>query len=316
MKDRPIVPIVLLIATLIVAGLTSRQFLDPRYLLDTSTIYVEIGLAALAMTFVIATGNIDLSVASNLVLCACLAPRLFSFGWSTPSVVVGICLIGSSIGAANGWLVSILRVPSFLITLGSMAVLRGAAQALMGPKSASLPPSFCGLDMEYALGMPWPLVLLLFVAACMWVLFHRSVFGRWVVAVGENERAAHFVGLPVSRIKIAVFALSGLMAAMGGLLLDSRLGVARHDLAKGLELEAITVAVVGGAAIQGGRGSIIGTLCSLFLVMALRTAMGVAGVKSEYQLTAVGAMLILAVSIEKLYVRFAARGSSNPTHTD
>jgi rhamnose transport system permease protein len=140
--------------------------------------------------------------------------------------------------------------------------------------------------------------VLLALAIVTGVVLHRTVFGRWVFALGTNESAARYSGLPNDFTKVAVFSFTGLMAGVGALLMDSRLAVARFDLARGVELEAITVAVVGGAAIAGGRGTVLGTTIALFLIIVVRTAMGVANVKPEYQLTAIGSLLVLAVLVE------------------
>jgi rhamnose transport system permease protein len=150
-------------------------------------------------------------------------------------------------------------------------------------------------------------VVLAGTAAVLGLLLHRTVFGRWVFALGTNEAASYYSGLPNDRTKVSVFALTGLMAGIGAVLMDSRLGVARHDLARGMELEAITVAVVGGAAITGGKGSVPGTVVALFLIVVIRTALGVGGVKPEYQLTALGALLVLAVVSENVAALFRKR---------
>jgi len=295
MKERPFVPAVLLVVAFLAASRLGPNFMDARYLLESTTLYMEAGLLALAMTFLIVSGNIDLSVGSTLVLCGCVAAKLLESGSGFFPTFLLTVLLGTGIGALNGFVVAKFRLPSFLVTLATMAIGRGAAQAMLGPSSVKLPLGFKGIDQSTLLGLPWPLVIFLGMAVIAGLLLHRTVFGRWVFGLGTNERAALYSGIPIDRVKITVFAMAGLMAALGALLIDSRLGVARYDLAKGIELDAITVAVLGGAAIQGGRGSILGTTLSLFLIMVLKTAMGVSNVKAEYQLTAIGALLILAV---------------------
>lgn len=304
---RALIPAVLLVVGGILASIFARNFMDPSYLLDSSTLYMEIGLIALAMTLVIVCGQIDLSVGSNVVLTACLSAKLLEAGWGIPATAAAACLIGTLFGVFNGVLVAKLKLPSFLVTLGTMAIFRGAAQAMMGPGSIKLPKDFTGLDQRYVLGLPWPLLIFL-VAACVYgFILHATVYGRWIFAVGTNESAARYSGLPIDRVKISVFALTGLMAGMGALLVDSRLGVARHSLAVGMELDVITVVVVGGTAITGGRGTILGSVLSLFLIMMIRTAMGVSNVKAEYQLTIIGTLLIAAVLAGRANFRLPAR---------
>ncbi|HXH60553.1 MAG TPA: ABC transporter permease [Fimbriimonadaceae bacterium] len=306
MKRLPLVPLVLLVIAVFVAARYVPHFFDARYLLDTSTLYIEVGLLALGSTLVIVTGNIDLSVGSNLVLSACLTAMLMRSGYGTFAAVTFSCVVGTVLGAINGLMVAKLRLPSFLVTLGTMAAYRGAAQAAMGAKSIALPDGFKGIDQSLVFGVPWPLVIFLAIAVVSGVLLHRTVFGRWAFALGTNESASQYSGLPNDWTKIAVFAYTGLMAGIGALLMDSRLAVARHDLARGIELDAITVAVVGGAAITGGKGSILGTAIALFLLMTVRTAMGVANVKAEYQLTAIGALLVVTVLASEFRRKSAA----------
>lgn len=300
MSRRDLVPLGLLIAALGLALALLPQFRDAGYLLESSSQYIETGLIALGVTFVIVSGNIDLSIASNLILTACLTSRLIEGGMGVvPGSLFGVAC-GTALGTLNGVLVAKLRLPSFLVTLGTLAAFRGAAQAMLGPNSVKLPTGFKGLDQAATPGV-WPLAIFVIVAIAAGLVLHRTVFGRWVFSVGTNPFASRYAAVPNDRVIISVFALSGLMAGIGALLLSSRLGIIRANLLPGLELDAITVAVVGGAAISGGRGSITGTALSLFLIMVMKTAMGVANVKAEYQLTAIGALLILAALGSRLF---------------
>ena len=296
-KIRPeMVPAILLVFGFIAGAMESKYFLDPKYLLDSSTQYVETGLLALAMTFVIVSGNIDLSVASMTVLVACVTAKLMESGWATPSACAVAIGLGVILGAINGFLISKAKLPSFVVTLATMAVYRGIAQVLLGPNSAKVNAGFAGLDTQYLPGhVPIPLVIFLVTALILGVLLHRTLFGRWVFSIGTNETASFYSGIPAAKVKLGVFALSGLMAAGAALLMDSRLGVARFDHATGLELDAITAVLLGGASINGGRGSILGTVLALFLVAVLRIGMGVANVKAEYQLVVIGSLLVIAV---------------------
>ena len=306
-RIRPeVVPAVLLVVAFIAGAAESKYFLDYRYLLDSSTLYVETGLLALGMTFVIVSGNIDLSVASMTALVACVTARMMETGKSTPvACAIGIGL-GIALGAINGLLIAKVKLPSFVVTLATMAVYRGIAQVLLGANSAKVAPGFVGLDMQYLPGhIPIPLVILLVIAVILGLILHRTLFGRWVFALGTNEVASFYSGIPVAFVKIGVFATSGLMAAIAALLMDSRLGVARFDHARGLELDAITAVLLGGASIFGGRGTVLGTTLAVFLVSVLRIGMGVANVKAEYQLAVIGALLVFAVLSGNLVARLS-----------
>ncbi len=300
MKSRALVPAVLILVALFVGAKLSKHFLDLTYLLNNSTLYMETGLIALAMTFVIVCAQIDLSVGSNMVLTACLTAKLMSAGYGIPVAVLFALVTGSLLGAVNGLIVAYGKLPSFLVTLGTMALYRGIAQAMMGANSVELPKNFKNIDEALMFGIPWPVLIFLVFGLLTGLVLHRTVFGRWVFAVGTNEVAAEYSGVPTARVKVLVFTLSGLMCGVGALLLASRLGVARYDLAQGVELDAITVAVVGGAAISGGSGTILGAVLALILIDLIKTAMSVARVQAEYQLTAIGVLLMAAVLAARL----------------
>ncbi len=306
---RESITFLLVILAFILGFIESPKFLDVHFLLDSSSPYVETGLLALGMTLVIVSGQIDLSVGSTLALTACVVGKLLEAHWSVPSTIAVGLLIGAVLGAINGLLVAKLKLPSFVVTLATMAGYRGLAQVLMGASSATIPPSMAGADMANFPGLPIPLPLGLFiiVAILMGLLLHRTVLGRWIVAVGTNAKASTYSGVPTDRVTILVFAITGLLSGFAGILMDSRLEVARFDHGHGLELDAITVVVLGGASISGGSGSILGTVLALSLIGAIRTGMLLQNVTAEYQLAAVGTLLVLAVIASNLTERISSR---------
>jgi rhamnose transport system permease protein len=195
-----------------------------------------------------------------------------------------------------------------------MALYRGLANILVGddsrPKLAwsrdiVFPSWFLGVHKIMIPGTPIPLtlVLLLVLAVILGLLLHKTTFGRWVYTTGTNEDAARYSGVPTDWVKRIVFTLSGLMAGLAGLVMVSRLGVARYDHARGWELDVITAVVLGGVSINGGRGSMFGAVMAFFLVVILRTGMGVANIKAESQLTVLGALLIISVIVSNLSAR-------------
>jgi rhamnose transport system permease protein len=305
---RELVPALLVVLAFVVGAAQSPYFLDARYLLDASSLYVEAGLLALGMTLVIVSGHIDLSVAAMLALVACVVGKLLDAGHPPFLVLPGGLILGTFLGWCNGALIARLRLPSFVVTLATMAAYRGIAQALLGAESVKIPANLVGVDFATVPGtpIPVPLAILVVVAVLMGLLLHRTVLGRWIYADGTNERAAFFSGVPTQRVTTTVFALSGLMAGLAALLIDSRLGVARFDHARGLEVDVITAVVLGGTSIAGGSGSILGTMLALLLIGLLRTGMGVANVTAEYQLAAVGTLLVVAVLTGNLVERIAA----------
>ncbi|MBX3119868.1 MAG: ABC transporter permease [Fimbriimonadaceae bacterium] len=299
------IPALLLPIAFGIGILLSPFFLDLRYLLDSTSLYAETGLLVLGMTFIIITGNIDLSVASSMALVACTVAKLTDSGMPIPAAMIIGLAVGGLLGAFNGLLVAYAKLPSFLVTLGTLALYRGIAQAWMGAASVPLPASFVGLEkLDFPLlGVPMPMGIVLMIALILGLVLHRTITGRWIFAVGINENAAYFAAVPTQAVKFWVFVNAGFLAAVAGLLIDSRLGVARYDVAPGLELDAITATVLGGTSIYGGRGSVLGSMLALFLIAIIRVQMGLANISAEVQMTVVGTLLIVAVAITMLTSR-------------
>ena len=310
-SGREIVPAVLVILVFIHGATTSPYFLDLRYLLDRSSLVVETGLLALALTLVIVAGQIDLSVASTLALVACVVARMLEGGFPAFVALPFGIVLGAGLGYVNGLLVARLKLPSFMVTLGTMALYRGIAQVMVGDKSAPVPANLIGIDFLTIPGTPIPAPLVLFVAVAVVVglILHRTTFGRRIFAVGTNERASFFSAVPTSRTTTLVFTIAGALSGLAGLVIASRLGVARFDHGRGTEVDAIAAVVLGGASIAGGRGTVLGTCIALLLVGLLRTDMGVANVTQDIQLAAVGGLLVVSVLATNLLERLGQRRS-------
>lgn len=302
---RPFLPeivVTILLALAFVAGsLLSPYFLDTAFLFRSALLYMEIGVMALALTLVIISGNLDLSVAANLAMVACITAWLHAEQGLPMALAIFLGIVsGTLAGALNGVLVAYLGLPSLTVTLATLALFRGVAQILVGDHSIqAMPQWYFGIDRVTIPGtlIPAPVVIFLLLAVALGLLLHKTILGRWVYTLGTNENAAFFSGVPVKRVKLLLFTLSGFLCAIAAMMLNSRLMVARYDHARGYELDAITAVVLGGTSIAGGRGTIFGTVVAIFLIGALRTAMGVANVKVEAQLTVVGSLLIVAVII-------------------
>lgn len=298
---------VLLVLAFLVGGLLSPFFLDVEFLFREALLYMEIGILALGLTYIIISGNLDLSVAGNLAMVACVT----AYVHAKLGVPMEVCLIlgvvlGTLGGTFNGIFITWLGLPSLTVTLATMALYRGIAQILLGDHSIQqMPQWFFGIDRVTIPGsyIPAPFLIFLALALVFELVLQRTVLGRWIYAIGTNERAAHFAGVPIKRVKLLLFTLSGFLSGVAGLMLTSRLMVARYDHARGWELEAITAVVLGGTSIAGGRGSIYGTAIALFLLAVLRTGMGVANVKVESQLAVVGALMVVAVIISNALAR-------------
>ena len=301
--SRPeLIPAVLFLLTFVVAAIKNRYFLDFAYLLDTTSLFAEGALLVIGMTYVIICGQIDLSVGSMVALIACVFAKVVSAGCPVPFAIIVAIAAGLSFGAINGILVAYVRLPSFLVTLSTMALYRGAAQAMLASKSEPVAKSFIGIDHQVVAGVhiPLPLAIVIVFVTIFGLLLHRTNIGKRVFAVGTNEVASLYSGVRTARTKMMVFMLSGGLAAIAALLIDSRLGVARFDHAKGLELDVITATVLGGVSITGGKGTLGGAMIAFALVGIVRTALGLANANAEIQLTILGALLIVAVSLNRL----------------
>jgi rhamnose transport system permease protein len=304
------ITLAILIIAFIVSAARSKFFLDASYLFDATSLYMEIGVMSLAMTFIIISGNIDLSVASGLALVCVISARMYS-EWHLPMplVMVLALVVGAILGLFNGVLITKFKLPSLTVTLGTLALYRGVAQRMLGDRSiGGFPEWFVGLDYRKIADMvPAPLIIYLVLAVIFGLVLHKTVFGRCVYAIGTNEEAARFSGLQVDRVKIAIFGISGLMMGAGALMMMSRLTNARFDHAPGYELSVITAVVLGGTDIFGGRGSIIGSVLALLLLAIVQQGMTLENVTAENQLAVTGSLLVVAVILANLTGRISAR---------
>ena len=300
MKSKWAVPFALILVTLYVGSQVSPNFLDAMYLMESATLFAEIGLIAIAMNFVITAGHIDLSVGSMTVLSACLTAKLLESGAPFAAGLAAGILIGCALGAINAALVHVLNASSFLVTVGTMALYRGLAEGIMGPNSASVPKSMVGIDTITFASLTVPLWILILATVAGIIVVQKTVYGRHLISQGSNPQAAVHVGIPTAKLTTSVFVLSGLVCGIASLLMTSRYGLARDDFAQGLELDAITMVVVGGTSIRGGDANIFGTLLAFLLIAMLRTVMGIANISAEYQLTAIGLLLVFAVIFNRV----------------
>jgi rhamnose transport system permease protein len=301
-----IIAAALLAAAVVSAWVLMPSFGDIGYLADKSTVYVESGLMVLAMTLIIVAGHIDLSCASTLGLVGTLIAFCHvRLGIPLETMLVLAVPLGAALGAINGAAVAGLGLPSLVVTLATMALYRGVAQVLIGDHSLSLPQWFVGIDRITVAGTPLrlPLLVLLAAAIVLGLLLHRTVLGRWIVAMGTNSEAARYSGVPVGGVTFLLFVLSGAVSALGAVLMLSRLSVARYDHGAGLELSVVTAVVLGGASIYGGRGTIFGSMLAMLLVAVVQTGMGLGGIREDNQVTAIGALLVVAVIMSNLTSR-------------
>ncbi len=260
-------------------------------------------IIAMGVTFVILTAGIDLSVGSVLALTGAFAATMTASGLSVTASVPIALASGALIGAVSGMVVAYGRVQAFIATLVAMTMLRGATLVFtdgrpVGIGSTEAADVFWFIGGGYWLGIPVPIYLMFVVYAMCWAVLHHTRFGRYVYAVGGNEKVARLSGINVNAIKIAVFAVSGTCAALAGIILTARLGSAQPNAGFGYELDAIAAAVIGGTSLMGGRGRIFGTLIGALVIGVLNNVLNILDVSSYFQMIAKGAVILLAVLVD------------------
>ena len=290
------VAIILLIISIIASLQLSPFFADMAFILDSATPYVEYGLIAIVLTLIIISGEIDLSIASMIALTAVIFGTVYNAGLGMPlSVLIGV-LSGALCGLFNGILVTKLKIPSIILTIGTLTLFRGIAQSLASDFSLGGYPSwFVGIDYRYVGIIPIPVIIFTIFALIIGFLLSSTIYGKQLYLIGTNPETAKYSGIKVDRIKLLLFTFSGLISGVAGVLTTSRLAVARFNVATGAELEIILMVMLGGTYIFGGRGNIFGTFIAFWIVVILRSGLNVARVKIDSQLTILGAMLIIAI---------------------
>jgi ribose transport system permease protein len=258
-----------------------------------------VGVLAVGMTFVILTGGIDLSVGSLVALCGVVIGVLLQRDVSVWAAIAAGVSAGIAAGAVNGVMVTRGSLPPFIATLGMMSVARGTALLLSNGRPISdFPDALRLLATSRMLGIPTPVVLMLALYAVAYFVLTRTVFGRYMYAIGGNEEATALAGVDVRLFKTLVYAISGLSASLCALLLLARLNSAQPIAGLGYELDAIAAVVIGGTSLLGGSGSVVGSLIGALLMSVLRNGLNLLGVSSYLQQVAIGVVIIAAVLID------------------
>lgn len=294
---------VLILVVVLVNSRLSPYFLNVTNLFRASSDFIEMGLMMLPMVFIIITGNVDLAVASTLGMTASFMGLLFNNGVNIWMAAGAGMVLGIAGGLLNGVLISRLKVPALVITLGTYAFYRGMAYVMLGDQAArGYPASFNYIGQGTLPGTPIPFSLMLFLglATIFGLVLHKTAFGRYLYAIGNNQDAVIYSGISVSRIKIVIFLLSGAMSALAGLVLAARFGSTRPDIGTGLELAVITATVLGGVDINGGKGTMIGAVLSLVLVGLMRFGMGLLNIQGQVQSIAIGILLIISILLPNI----------------
>jgi len=283
---------------------TTPYYLDVTNLFDMTFIFLEKGLIALIMSLIIITGNIDLSVASVMALSSVVMAFSFQSGiniWI--AVIIGLAT-GALCGFINGLIITKLSLPSMIVTLATFSLYRGIAYVILGDKAISgFPAKFSYLGQGY-LGsskVPFPLLVFIILAIIFAIVLHKTYIGRMIYAIGWNENACFASGIPVKRIKLILFTLSGLISSVAAMFLTSRIGNTRPNIATGFELEIITIVILGGVMITGGVGNMGGVIISIFLMGTIRYGLGLNNVPGQVMLIIAGALLVISLLINNFF---------------
>lgn len=302
----------LLVLLLVVFGITQPGFMSADTLADSTFNFSEKGLLALAIALLIVCGEIDLSIAAILALCSLAMGYSMRAGLGPWGIAGAALVTGVVAGGVNGVLVTRYKLPSIVVTIGTLSLYRGLALVVLGNQSISgYPEVFSTLGNSYlgeVIGVRWLIVPIEFVLLCVFALavglvLHRTIMGRRIYAIGANPVAARFSGIEADRYRFALFVFAGVMAAVAAILLTGRIGSTRPNIAMGWELDAITMVILGGVAIEGGRGSIVGTMLAVLILGLFTFGMGMANVTGIVMSMVIGILLIVSMVLPRMLKR-------------
>ncbi len=293
-----VILLVILVGMMVGFALVAPNFLKYANIMNSTFGFMEKGIIALTVTLVIICGEIDISLSAMIALSS-LAMGLASTAGAPTGVIVLIGpLVGAAAGSFNGILISRLEIPAIAVTLGTMSFFRGITYAVLGDKGIKdYPEGFLALGngLIGETNIPIPLVVFAVLALVMGMLLHRTRFGRYAYIVGNSKKVATYSGISVANLKLAIFTLNGLFCGIASVLLTSRIGSTRPNIANQWDIEIITAVVLGGVAITGGKGRMVGVLLSVFLLGFLKYGLGILNVQGKVAIIFTGFLLILAV---------------------
>ncbi len=298
---RQAMPLIGLLLLLVFLGImVPDTFLQAKNLENILRRSSMIILIAVGMTFVMLTGQIDLSVGSVMAFAGVCGTLAIKHGAGIfPGILIG-CAAGLTAGVVNALLTTMLRIPSFIATLGTMGIFRGLTLVITRALPVTdLPPGFGEVSAGDWLGVPIPVWIYFGISLTAMLVLRRTVFGRHVYALGSNREAAYHAGIRIHRVILAVFAILGCLTGLAGMLEASRLGSGQPTAGEGYELLAIAAVVIGGGSLSGGEGSILGTLAGAFLMAVLANGCVLLDISPYVQRIVIGALIVFAVALDQ-----------------
>ncbi|MBM7544592.1 ribose transport system permease protein [Weissella beninensis] len=297
-------PVLALVFLVLLVTVMNPSFLEINNILNLLRQVSINALIAFGMTFVILTAGIDLSVGSILAFTGAVTANLIVAGVQPVfALIIGIVL-GGILGAINGLIITIGGAAPFIVTLATMTIYRGATYVFTNGNpitGANMTNSFFFqvLGRGYFLGIPFPIVIMLIGFIILYVLLHKMPFGRKTYAIGGNPKAAFVSGIKINKVTIWIYSISGMMAAIAGVILTSRLNSAQPDAGTSYEMDAIAAVVLGGTSLAGGKGRLLGTLVGALIIGTLNNGMNLLGISSFYQQIVKGIVIIIAVLLDR-----------------
>lgn len=293
-------PFISLALLFVVLSIASPYFLTATNLASVVRQTAVINIMALGMTLVIVSGGIDLSVGSILAFSGVVGTMTMVASDSAALGIAAGIACGSLWGCANGLMISSLKIPPFIVTLGTMGIVRGLTLVISGGLPVVGLPKAHGFLGEGTVGpVPFVLVVLVACAALTHCALHATKLGRYTYAIGSNEAAAVYAGIPVARYKVAIYAICGLLTGLAGMIETSRLMTGQPTAGVAYELQVIAAVVIGGGSLTGGEGTVIGTLIGAFIMGLLSNGSDLLGVNPYWQQVIIGAIIILAVALDE-----------------
>ncbi len=281
-------------------SVTTKSFLTQRNLLNIATQTSVAVIVAIAETYIIASGCIDLSVGSGVAFAGLVVASAMKAGIPVPIAMIMVLGVGMALGAFNAFVITVLGIVPFIATLGTNSIFRGIVLVIMdGVPMSGLKPEFTWIGSGKLWGwLPWAVIFMVIIAVVMAILLKKSKFGRYVYAIGSNEQAAYLSGIPVNKIKVMNYVISGALVAFAGMLLAARVSSAAPTAGDLYETNAIAASVIGGASLSGGKGSIAGTIVGAFIIGVLSNGLNLIGLNYFWQQVAIGVVIISAVFLE------------------
>jgi rhamnose transport system permease protein len=307
-----IILLFIFIAIIIVNSNLSPYFLDYNNLMNTTFNFIEKAIIALPMMLVIICGDIDISVASILALSSVFMGMASRAGVGTFGLITVGLFAGLAAGFLNGFIITKFGIPAIAVTLGSMSLFRGIAYVILGDKAfTKYPKSFAYFGQGYIGNtmIPFELVLFIVLAIIFGIVLHKTTLGRKIFAIGNNSITANFSGVAVNKIRLIIFTVIGFCSGLASILLTSRIGSTRPNIADGWELEIITTVVLGGVVITGGQGNIFGVIISVFIIGFLKFGMGIINIPGKVMNIVIGFILIIAIMLPELLKRIKPKNN-------